>query len=335
MCIFHKKKVFIFGAGSSIHVGGPLNIEWIGRIKKNEKNIEKHSTAISFLDNLPGYDNIEGLLSLIDLSIMEQHNFLPLSASLDYLNKIRTELIDCIINVADEVTNDAESNFLIRDFLNKTGLQKGDTVINFNYDLAVDNGLFMTSLWNPYLGVRNNSCGYGFGISAHPGQQKEFNKNMRNSKIQYLKLHSSINWVKRDSMIELDWNIFDPAEILKPWVTSPKPSNNFIIIPSFVKMYEEMPLRMLWRYAFKSISEASEIYIVGYSFPKADILARQMLLHASDSVKRIIVIDPLSEDSGELHKREDIFSMLPWNEDYRYWFDKIEIKTQTLEQYLK
>ncbi len=337
MCKFHKKKAFIFGAGSSVHVAGPLNKEWIGIIKKNEKNIEKHSTAISFLDSLPGYDNIEGILTLIDLSIMEQYDFFTKRDSFGYLKKVQSDLLDCIKNVADEITEKAVEDLLLRDFFVKAGLKKGDTVINFNYDLVVDNGLYMTRQWNPYLGVRKNVCGYGFGIPFVPGQQEEI-KNISNSKIQFLKLHGSTNWVECDSEDEvklqvLDWDRFNPVGIHLD--TYCKPFNNFIIIPSFVKMYEEMPLRMLWLYAHKSISEASEIYIIGYSFPKADILSRQLLLHASDSVKRIIVIDPLPEGCREIDKREDINSMLPWRAVDRYWFDKIEIKTQTLEQYLK
>src|SRR3970040_2075728 len=73
-----SKKVYILGAGSSVHVIGPLNTDWIERIKKNNENLEKEKTAIDFLNGLPGFNNLEVLLSLIDLSIIEQHNYLPL-----------------------------------------------------------------------------------------------------------------------------------------------------------------------------------------------------------------------------------------------------------------
>ena len=137
-------------------------------------------------------------------------------------------------------------------------------------------------------------------------------------------------------MIDLYWNKFDPENMPSTWNTTSRPFNNFIfiIIPSYIKMYEDMALRMLWLNAHKSISEASEIYIVGYSFPKADILSRQLLLHASDSIKRIIVIGPLSEGCKEIDKKEYIFSMFPWKEDHKHFFDKIEIETRTLNQYL-
>ena len=100
------KKVYIFGAGSSVHIGGPLNKDWIERIKSNQEN-RIHSIAIDFLNNLPGFDNLEALLSLVDLSIIEKHNYLPLSASIDYLENVGKQIIECIVSVADEITGKA------------------------------------------------------------------------------------------------------------------------------------------------------------------------------------------------------------------------------------
>lgn len=103
----------------------------------------------------------------------------------------------------------------------------------------------------------------------------------------------------------------------------------------FVKTFEDMPLRMMWKYAQESLSEAAEIYIMGYSFPKADILARQLLLHVNESLKKIIVIDPLTDTCHETDKCEDIIPMLPWNIDLHFWAKKIEIIKQRFDDYAK
>jgi len=95
-----------------------------------------------------------------------------------------------------------------------------------------------------------------------------------------------------------------------------------------------MPLRMLWLYAHENISKATEIYIIGYSFPKADVLARQLLLHLNESVNKIIIVDPLNYGLNEDDKRDDIKSMLPWKKDDNFWDNKIEINRQTFTEYV-
>lgn len=317
-----------------MHIGGPLNKDWIKEIKNNQKN-KIHSIAIDFLNNLSEFDNLEALLSLVDLSVIEQHNYLPISAPLDYLENVRTQIVECIVNVANEITSDAEEDPLIYDFFRKTNLKDGDTVINFNYDLGVDWGLYKTKLWNPYQGTENNRCGYGFGmlsiLGAEDSEKAEFQK-VQDSKVDYYKLHGSVNWRwVNDGFIELDWKCFSPQKIPTTslgW-TSKYP---FVITPSFLKMLKEAALRMLWLSAQKSITEATEIYVVGYSFLEADILARQLLLYVNpDKIKKIIVIDPLSDACSETDKRGDIRSMLPLSNENK----KIEIIIKTLKDYTK
>lgn len=254
-------------------------------------------------------------------------------ASLDYLKDIRIQLIDCVINVAEEMNpNDP----LINNFFNKTDLKAGDTVINFNYDLLVDDGLFKTKKWNPYVGLENSRCGYGFGVSSLlQGFKKKplKEKNMSVSEIKYFKLHGSINWVKvYGENIEINWGLFNPEGISRGGNHGQR--DNFIITPSFLKTFEEMPIKMIWKYAQKSLSEAEEIYIIGYSFPKADILARQLLMHVNESLKKIIVIDPLTDTYSKADKREDIISMLSWTTDSHFWANKIKIIEEQFKDYV-
>lgn len=330
-----SNKIYIFGAGSSVHAGGPLNKNWIEQIKNDPDNINDYATAISFLNSLPGFDNLEALLSLIDLSIIEQHNYLPVSASLSYLESIRKQIICCIVNVAKKLNKKAKIDSVIKNFFNKTKLQEGDTVINFNYDLLVDNALFKTGLWNPYKGIKNNTCGYGFGISSLAClKETEALGAITTSQIDYLKLHGSINWLN-NTVTDIDWNLFDPAGISKTSFIYPSSPTNFIVTPSFIKIFEGMSLRMLWLYAHENISKATEIYIIGYSFPKADALARQLLLHVNESVNKMIVVDPLSDGFNETDKLNDLISMLPWKKDNYFWDKIIEINRQTFNEYVR
>ena len=160
-------------------------------------------------------------------------------------------------------------------------------------------------------------------------------KNVNLSKINYFKLHGSINWLDVDDIgVDIDWDSFDPQNISQTVHCYTKPPMNFIITPSFLKIFRQMPLRMLWRYAEEAIQEASIIYIIGYSFPKADEMARHLLLHAGNSIVNIKVIDPLSDECTESDKREDIISMLPWNQDLEFWNSKITIIRSKFEECL-
>ena len=136
-------------------------------------------------------------------------------------------------------------------------------------------------------------------------------------------------------MIDLKWSLFDPDSVDKTSVIYPSQPDNFIVTPSFIKIFKEMPLRMLWLYAHANISNATEIYIIGYSFPKADVLARQLLLHVNESINNIIIIDPLNDNSNEVDKRIDIVSMLPWKKDNNFWDNKTEIIRKTFAEYSK
>ena len=271
-------------------------------------------------------------MTLIDLSIEAKHNFLPGSLSLEFLAKLREQLVNCIIEVAGEITKKAEEDTQLKKFFDKEGLAQDDTIINFNYDLLCDNALHKTGLWNPYKGISEKICGYGFGLI------EDFKKSPL-SRVQYLKLHGSINFRNYDGYIGLNWDLFDPdkksrtVEVSKFW--------NTIITPSFMKTFELMPLRMMWIYAQKSIAEAEKIYIVGYSFPKADALARNLLLNANfETLQKIIIIDPLTTDFSELEnkkveKREDIISMLPWQKDSYWGVENIKIIPESLSDYLR
>jgi len=326
----NQKKIFILGAGSSVHINGPLNKDWAERIIKNETNLHSNGDAVSFLKNNPGFNNIESLLTLIDLSIETKHNFLPLSSSLDFLFKLREQLSSCIIKVADEITKQAQKDMQLKKFFDNEGLAQDDTIINFNYDLLCDNALHKTGLWNPYKGIRTEISGYGFGLV------EKFNGDNL-SQVQYLKLHGSINFRNYEGLVGLDWNLFDPDNKSKTVEVSK--FTHSIITPSFMKTFELMPLRMMWISAQKSIAKAEKIYIVGYSFPKADALARNLLLNANfETLQKIIIIDPLTTDFSELEnkkieKANDTISMLPWQKDDG-WKEKIEIVSEGLKDYL-
>lgn len=305
-------KVLIFGAGSSVHAGGPLNRDWIKTIKLDEENNKENKEAINFLEKNSNYTDLEALITLIDLSIIMRHDYLSISASLD-LNNVRNQLINCIINVVKKVNLETEQK--IRHFI-KNKLKEGDAVINFNYDLLIDTYLSKTDLWSPYYGNNKEICGYGFGVLYNKPKKEEILKGIIESSIEYIKPHGSINWLMKEDYIDLAWNHddkkirFDPKNIFG-YTSFNNPGYSFLVAPSFIKSFEHPAPRHLWIRARENIKQAEEIWVIGYSFPKADILSRDLLMSASSELKIIKIIDPLDHKRAK-DKAYDVQDMLPW-----------------------
>jgi hypothetical protein len=66
--------------------------------------------------------------------------------------------------------------------------------------------------------------------------------------------------------------------------------NHIIITPTFLKSLNTLQLKNIWHNAFMDLSEATNIYFVGYSFPDADFELRYLLKKALRPDAKIKVI---------------------------------------------
>lgn len=147
-----------------------------------------------------------------------------------------------------------------------------DIIISFNYDLVVEDLLTSSGL------------GYDYQIGTIEGSLKG------TKPVTLLKLHGSINLYYCPACGKVFF--FSPTvtehpvpegETAVPLVcrscSSPEKQvglRHFIIAPTLFKSYTLPALRQLWFRALKSLSDAGEIYFIGYSLPEADILSYQL-----------------------------------------------------------
>lgn len=131
-----------------------------------------------------------------------------------------------------------------------SSLTVGDTLITFNYDLAVET-LFKTNPGNP---VKLNV--------VVPGELPSPDH------VNLIKLHGSVNWsTGHDGE---DWN----SNLLK--TLSHAERSVLILAPGPAKSADSNSAK-LWGHATKAIWESQSIYFVGYRFPESDVYAQQQM----------------------------------------------------------
>jgi hypothetical protein len=176
--------------------------------------------------------------------------------------------------------------------LARTKVRPDDVVITFNYDLALERELKKAGLWE--IG---DGYGFSLGLEAIPF-----------SRVRVLKLHGSANWLEipfqgmtgffqssspplgsRPIILSGDFKFVGyPEGVRDP--ASPRGAPGAypaIILPTLNKRFYEHTSygreleyfwNSLWASAERALRSSDEIVILGYSIPRADKKARELLL---------------------------------------------------------
>ncbi len=215
-------------------------------------------------------------------------------------------------------------------------LRPSDTVITFNYDLAVERALRVAGLWD----LRT---GYGFTVE----------RSDRPSPVQVLKLHGSTNWRGllfggRTGFLVGGGNSLGARPVLffrpdleylgYPDFVDPQCQglNSAASLPTMImpalpkRFYFETTFGLewkgfwdsLWQRAQHAISNADEVVIIGYSLPVADERARVMLLDGANKDVRLSICCGNATDRLEQEFRD-------------HGFSGVEHVAITFEEYLK
>jgi len=256
--------------------------------------------------------NVEYLCTILELNAKYAFNPDSKEVSLDFpipflngfskqqlkriVEFIKTHILNRLLPYNLSSKNDLLDKFV--GFLNK-----GDTVISFNYDILLDQALFRNGVWNPING-------YGF---SNPVFDSEIKQEISESKIQLLKVHGSINWkidpknsLQKQVEILLNYQereepFFDGLKI-KPKRVVKREANyhyNPAILPTFIKMYSEHWFSEIIQKALTSTRNADEVYLLGYSMPDPDSLGQFLLSNVPRKIK-IQIVDLSTENTLEV-----------------------------------
>ena len=339
-----KNNLFVFGAGYSKDVADlPLADDLIKKIyslykekpvsKRFEKKYIAFKKLMNYLKNqikdklkiledstkteVQPFEkrpiNIEYILTLIELNILKpyspqgedvdlQHCFIPFMKSIQKsdLENAKDIIIHYLAEVFSPFNIKYDKNYLLKTL---DLVKPNDSIITYNYDLLLEQGLWYKKIWNPI-------DGYGLGkISKF---EKIEDDNMSETKIEYIKLHGSVNWKYSNYNSDVDIIVAD-AETNNPYFENLQVKINVlyrmqrkwylykpaIITPTFIKLFNKSIEIDLVRRAVNAVKNASKIYFIGYSLPLADTVSNFIFSFINKDSK-IYIINP---DAVEIKKR--------------------------------
>jgi hypothetical protein len=187
-----------------------------------------------------------------------------------------------------------------------TALDESDTIINFNYDLLVDQELV------PRAGA------YQYHNFADVVLDKPFNdmphfrvlRNKNTGSGLYLKMHGSLNWTTctntscpRSTSIEIGDVVH--SLLLRNSPTGGPPTcetcqgevSTVLVPPLLNKPVMHSPVfRNIWSNALYALKQAQRIVIIGYSFPPTDFYTEWLFRSAwIDEDKKVRIVNPLND----------------------------------------
>jgi hypothetical protein len=198
---------------------------------------------------------------------------------------------------------------------------ENDTVINFNYDLLMDQELFggHRPQYDTFLEVI-------LGQSAHKPGPRGYGC--------YLKMHGSINWLTctnpscRDfSKINIgsrsDWSTYE-AGIGNPIHCDycQGEMTNLLIPPPLNNPMTQIPVfRSIWGHALAALLKASNIIVIGFSFAPTDCYAEWLFRKSVRKDTRVWIVNPL--DTAAFKRRMSGIFRFGYDHTYRT-YDEIE-----------
>ena len=359
-----SKTVFILGAGASRDSGAPLMNNFLDEARflyENDKIDEMFKDdfkrALAASDNLYkisqksnlDLENIESVYSLFEMGKFMKK--LPGVSNWKDIEKIINSLKILILYTLDKnITIRVSSGRLYPDgsYMDFVSLMASikdkdgslPSIISFNYDLALDCALHYQQLGIDYCLGNNN-----------------------NHDIKLLKLHGSLNWFKSkesNEIIPYDFNKINEwyfamhaldEEDEKVEINLPKKFSKekitfkeqellpipIIIPPTWNKLEfsYNFEIAKVWQKAAEELSNAENIFVIGYSCPETDNFFKYFLalgILGEKLIKKFWVFNPDQsiEDRfknllGPRINKKFKFEKLPFSETIKYLDDNSEV----------
>lgn len=266
------------------------------------KYLQSDGTQIETLDGDTYPIDLEYLLTLIDLNL--NNPYIPKGIGVDlqscpipYMREVNHFILQHAREFIQHQIYEIMKPKSYRDF-DETRLHKcvrlvspGDVIITFNYDLLIEQGLIKQNHWNP-------EDGYGIGELC---ESERLPEDLPATKVKLVKLHGSINWSKGSLFESIDVivhaadfdnsNFFEEVQVdsTHPPYHQRYPRDSLIIMPTYLKLYDQSFEVQLVNSALEAARTADEVYIIGYSLPKADITANLIISQIRKDAKVFIV----------------------------------------------
>lgn len=326
------RNVFILGAGASREAGGPLMYDFLDMAESLylyslkrardplEGDFEVVFKAISDLQlvysksHLDSY-NIETLFGIIEMGMLIEKfsNY-----SITEIRKLRSSIINVIVRTLESSINfPIDNKFLtisapapykkFAELLSQTNYN--NSIITFNYDMAIDYALYRAGAIVDYCLDENNTKGFKL-LKLHGSANWDECKNPNCKKILPLYLHEfygrNIPKVHDDELkfIQIPFSSF-LNRIPHHKCDNPLTYNTPLLIPpTWNKTDYHWGLSKVWNQAAQELFEAVNIVVIGYSLPETDSFFKYLYALGTmgpTRIKNFVVID--IDKEGVVEKR--------------------------------
>lgn len=287
-------RVYLLGAGASVHAGYPLTAQlgerllaWAeGDATEGPKHLGDLRKLQSAYDDLGDFERILGELRK-DLDEGRRKTILNATEAVTwYFNSLRSQPAK------------------LYDELAQRHVCPGDVILTFNYDMAIERSLRLAGLWEIF-------DGYGRAMDFR-------SPNAPTSAVKVFKLHGSTNWwgalfggsvgfsTAQDSLGarpiiffegDFDYLGYEGVRDPKAPTSSALEKAGSMILGEGKRFYVETSFgreresfwRELWSEAEATLGNACEVVIIGYSLPPADGHVRDLLIKAINPAAQVTV----------------------------------------------
>lgn len=304
-----RRRVFVIGAGVSASCGIPVSKDFFSEMMKEW--IEHAPDEVRMVHNLieylypqfssedPIYPNIEQFFNQVEMAKrFNSEDYIKSTMwSVKRLERIRLLTLTAVSNfIAYRLAvQEGSSERHIRAFVGRH-IQPSDTIISFNWDDIVERAL-------------SNQRSLGTVTANY--ERKTFDR----KQVVLLKPHGSVSWRNKVAAF--------PADSIQwgAWLEDSPP----LIVPPVAHKEFSLPLfERIWRDVYYALSEATHLWIIGYSMPIEDQFARFVFRRAirnnivqsknrSKGRLRTVVVNP--DHKLETHFSQLLggsFKFLPW-----------------------
>lgn len=312
--------LYILGAGASADSGAPIMTNFLDVAEdflaserfRNSKEIHQLFNKIRSLNSLHAksnvdLNNIESVLGLLEMSelleypIDGQNQFLSLKDS--YVKMISETIENSMkFNIKGPkwiIPRGSYQDFA--DLFEDQNRQKNSAIISFNYDVGID------------VALHNANVRYTYHL------------NDSHNLFPLLKLHGSLNWFKNDNKaIEtIHLSQFFQTQQYRTYGDKDREGTltfsgymkqmrggfdeydlpPFIIPPTWNKTMYHASISNVWKKASQCLSQAKNIYVIGYSLPETDAFFKYLFSLGTNSTTRIRKFWVINPDTSGTEKR--------------------------------
>jgi hypothetical protein len=273
------RRVFLLGAGVSASVGIAVARDILrASIVQLEATDSRKAQLVQklllylypgFDEELRNYPNIEDFLNLLEMAKkFNTEEFIESTSwSRERLEQVGRVTVKAVTEYIWECMK-SKAQGDIDEFV-KLKMRPRDTIITFNWDLTVERAL------------ENYSSDASFLYT--------YSRERESDAFSLLKPHGSIDWFQKADIEKLDKKAdilsLDSKLCVFPYFSrarSPKllDASPVIVPPVASKEFDFAFLKRTWRGVYRAVSDATEVYVIGYSLPKEDQFARLVLRRA-------------------------------------------------------